>query len=254
MYTTDHMDVRDYVSGVVQQPSGTYGNRVLDALSPSALEGLAPILEQVTLQRREELVHPHEDPRYVYFPVSCVISWLSTLHSGATIEVATIGNEGVVGSPLIHGGARFPFLVMNQVAGVALRTPVETFRAAVRTNRELAAVLEVYSHAFLVQVAQSGACNGLHGVGARCARWLLMTQDRVGSAAFSMTHELLADMLGAARPTVTEAIGELHARGAVRSSAGQVQVLDRTALEAASCECYAIIAAAYESFGVAPEA
>src|SRR3954465_5654899 len=182
------MTNHDYLAEV-QETAEPYRNRILDAVSPSGLESLAPFLETVTLDRRQDIVRPHEEPEHVYFPVSCVISWLSTLRTGATIEVATIGNEGVVGAPQIHGGRMFPFLVMNQVPGMAMRLSVDLFEKALTANLELQGVMAAYAHAFMGQVGQSGACNGLHSVSARCARWLLMTQDRVGAAEFGMTHE-----------------------------------------------------------------
>lgn len=233
--------------------SGPFGNRVLDSVSPSALEGIAPYLEQVILSRREELVRPYERTEQIYFPLSAVISWMSTLPTGETMEVATIGNEGVVGAPALRVDRRSPFLVMNQVAGTALRMPLGLFDQALETSAELRLVMWRYISAFIVQLGQSAACNGLHNATARCARWLLMTQDRVDKPDFGMTHELLAEMLGVARPTVTEVLGDLQARGALQSIWGQIRILDRKALEASVCDCYAIITAAYRDAGVPPE-
>lgn len=198
-------------------------------------------------------MRPYERTEQIYFPLSAVVSWISALPSGATIEVATIGNEGVVGASVLRGERRSPFLVMNQVAGAALRMPLGLFEQALETSAELRSVLARYVSAFIVQLGQSGACNGLHSVTARCARWLLMTQDRVAKPDFGMTHELLAEMLGVARPTVTEALGELQARGAIQSIWGQIRILDRGALEGAACECYGIISSAYRDARMPPE-
>jgi CRP-like cAMP-binding protein len=222
-------------------------------VSPSGLEGVAPYLEEVILPRRDELVRPYERTEHIIFPVTAVVSWMSTLPSGATIEVATIGNEGVVGAMALRGDRRSPFLVMNQVAGTALRMPIGLFEPALDASTELREVMSRYVYAFIVQLGQSGACNGLHSVTARCARWLLMTQDRVAKPDFGMTHELLAEMLGVARPTVTEALGELQAREAIQSIWGQIRILDRAALEGAACECYSIIAAAYREARLPPQ-
>jgi CRP-like cAMP-binding protein len=239
--------------GTVGEETTGYGNAILDALSPSALEGLAPYLVPVSLARRQQLASAGDEMRDVYFPVSCVASWLSVFPGGGSIEVATIGNEGIVGAPLIYGERRVPFLVMVQVPGDALSLPADHLVAALGHNAHLRGVLSRYLNAFVVQLGQSGACNGLHSATARCARWLLMTLDRVPGQEFGLTHELLAEMIGVARQTVSEALRELQDRGAIQLAWGQVRVSDRERLEQASCECYGIIARAYADVHLDPD-
>lgn len=242
---TEHYNLTPYGEAVFHGQSGPIGNTVLDSVPPSALEAIAPHLRTIELERRQPLYEPDDVILRVYFPVSCAASWLGTLPSGGTIELATVGSEGIVGVPVVYGERRSPFRIINQVPGEALELETAIFEQVLRDSVEMRTVAARYLDAFILQLGQSSACNALHSVGPRTAKWLLMTQDRVKRDEWEMTHELLAEMLGVSRPTVSEAMGELQTAGAIQSTWGHIRVVDRRRLEAASCECYGIIANAY---------
>jgi CRP-like cAMP-binding protein len=190
---------------------------------------------------RDVLYEARQRIDYVYFSTSGIASAVAVMEDGGSIEVGTIGREGMVGLPAILGDAPSPNRVIIQVAGDGLRMPARALREAAARDQALRKLLIQYQVAFLTQISQTVACNGLHTVQQRCCRWLLMTQDRVQSAEMGLTHEFLAIMLGVRRPTVSEVLKPLQARGLLRSGRGRIKVLDRTGLEAASCECYQAI-------------
>jgi CRP-like cAMP-binding protein len=183
---------------------------------------------------------------HVYFPTDGVVSLRVVMADGRGAEVGTVGNEGVVGAAAaLAGGATGNREAIVQLAGHALRMSADAFADAATRPGPLRELVARYAQAFDDQVAQSAACNALHPVEQRAARWLLMTHDRVGRDAFGLTQEFLAQMLGARRPTVSAAAGQLKRAGLIRYRRGRVEVLDRAGLEAAACECYAAIAEAY---------
>lgn len=221
-------------------------NRLLAALPAEAYEQLQPVLEQVTLPFKQTLQEPNAPMSHVYFLLSGVASILVMLEDETSIEVATVGNEGMVGLPLFLGSDTMPTKTLVQIPGEALRMSSETFREAVGRLEPLRAILERYTQAMFVLVAQSAACNRAHAISQRCARWLLMTQDRVGTNEFPLTQEFLADMLGVRRAGVSEVASELQQAGLIRYHRGIITVVDREGLEARSCECYRIIKEEFE--------
>lgn len=231
---------------VVDTPrSPLESNRLLKAFDDGDRARLLEIGERVHLEQKQVLVetdHPYED---IYFPGDCVISLLTVFRDGTAVETATIGCEGMLGIPVYLGTGSMPVLVMNQLPGEALRVPSEAF-ARVAESPRMRFVLDRYTQAFLSQVFQNSACNAHHPIVERCARWLLLTHDRVRSQHMALTHELLAYMLGVRRAGVTEAAGELQSAGHIRYSRGRVEILDRAGLESAACECYAIMRRAYD--------
>jgi CRP-like cAMP-binding protein len=175
------------------------------------------------------------------------MSMLNFIDDGRAIEVGTIGPEGFVGLPVLFGAESAPSTTLVQVPGEGSRMTAAAFRSALGECPGFFALLMRYAQAFLNQVAQSATCNRLHSVEERCARWLLQTQDRVnGDTDFPLTQEFLAQMLGVRRPTVSIAAGMLQQAGLIRYVRGQMRILDRERLEAASCECYGIIRRGYE--------
>jgi CRP-like cAMP-binding protein len=160
------------------------------------------------------------------------------MEDGRAIEVATIGDEGMVGLPLLVGAKTTANRVIVQVPGEALRMAADVLREEVSRDSALRRLMILYHTAFLAQVSQAVACNGLHSVYQRCCRWLLMTQDRAHSDVFPMTHEFLAEMLGVRRSTVSEVLEPFQEKGLIRSSRGKLTVLDREGLAAGACECY----------------
>ncbi len=221
-------------------------NRLLAALPPDGYAALAPHLEPVTLAFKEPVYEPNRPIPHVLFPTTGVFSVLTVMADGAAIEVATSGNEGMLGLPLFLGTTTSPGLVFSQIPGESLRLPAAAFQEAVEHNRQLVAILHRYTLALLLQIAQSAACNRLHTMEHRCARWLLLTHDRVAADRFPLTHEFLGQMLGVRRASVTEAVGTLQQAGLITYRRGRMTVVDRAGLEAAACECYGVIRAEYD--------
>jgi CRP-like cAMP-binding protein len=221
-------------------------NHLLAALAPADLARLRPHLEPVSLSIRQTLSMPGSPIEHAYFVESGMVSLVACLADGSLIEVGVIGREGCVGAAVLHGVDTYPAEAMVQVAGSALRIRVGLLQHEADRNSALARLLFRFTHALHIQVAQSAACNGRHALQERLARWLLVTLDRTENDVVPLTHDFLGIMLGARRAGVTVALGALKTAGFVRNAAGQITVLDRSSLEAASCECYRIVRKEYE--------
>lgn len=218
------------------------GSRILAALSPDDLAVVTPNLTSVVLESGQVLYDQHGTIDYVFLPDTSVVSLLSRMENGAAVEVGTIGNEGAVGLSLFLGASLSVPETLAQIPGDARRMPAAAFQSAVRQLPMFREILGRCTHAFMTQVSQTAACNRLHGIDQRCARWLLLTHDRVGGAdTFLLTHQFLSFMLGVRRAGVTEAIGGLVRSGLITSTGGRFTILDRNGLEGACCECYAIV-------------
>jgi CRP-like cAMP-binding protein len=216
-------------------------NRILAALPRETLERVLPDLLNKPLAVRQVLQARGVPPENVVFPVAGVGSMVSMGDGGASVEVATIGSEGMVGLPLFLGGESAAGEVFVQVPGKGLMMSAAKFQGHVGREPALTRILLLYTQALLTQVAQCSACNRYHPISGRCARWLLQTQDRVNGDEFMLTHEFLGLMLGVRRATVTETAQTLQARGLIRYRRGVITVLNRAGLEKASCECYKLI-------------
>ncbi len=215
-------------------------NRLLASLPPEVLEQVLPTLTHVTLSSGMIIYEPKVRITYVYFVLTGIISMVSEMREG-TVEVGTVGCEGMTGVPIALAADTMPSRAFVQVPGEALRMTAE---ALILAMEEVPAFRRlVYRHilALYDQTAQHAACNRLHALEERCARWLLMTHDRVEGDVLLLKQQFLAEMLGVHRPAVTLAAGALQKAGIIRYSRGKVTVLDRTALENASCECYEIV-------------
>jgi CRP-like cAMP-binding protein len=171
---------------------------------------------------------------------------VKNMRDGNSAEVGTVGNEGVVGSPLLFGFDTGPVTVHVEVPGEGLRLPTRIFRECVARSTALQRLMQSYAFALFDQVAQVAACNQFHDVEQRSARWLLMVQDRMPGDSFALTHEVLSLMLGVRRSSVTVAAGRLSDAGLIEYRRGQVTILDREGLEKRSCECYRAIRGEYE--------
>jgi Crp-like helix-turn-helix domain len=224
----------DRASGVTEG-----GNQLLDALPAVEYERLLPLLSTVFLDTRTVLFAAGATIANVDFPRNCVVSLLAPLHNGS-VEVATVGNEGIVGVPLLPGGA-LGFEAVCSVAGWSDRMDAPTFLAEVENDGLLRDLVDDYVQALFGQISQAGACNRVHSNEERLSRWLLMSQDRVGGDEFAITHEYLAQMLGSRRATVSLSAGVLQAAGLIKYHRGRVTILDRAGLEATACECYGTI-------------
>jgi CRP-like cAMP-binding protein len=199
----------------------------------------------VHLTVREEIYQPHEQIDYVFFPIDCVISVVTRMKDGHQIEIGTIGREGVSAIPLLLGAKTSLNESYCQVPGKAIKLDAKTFQL-LTANAKFQELLDRYVQAYVNMLGQLAACNRLHGVYDRCARWLLMTQDRVDKAEIHLTHEYLAMMLGTDRSGVSIAAATLQNAGFIQYAHGVITVLDRAGLEQASCECYDV---ARDQFG-----
>lgn len=230
------------------------GNRLLAALPANELETLQPSLVPVTLESGQILYRSGDRIPFVYFPDSAVASLLSRMANEAVVEIGTIGNESVIGLGLALGNAVSLPETIIQVPGTARRMTPDVFLEALRNLPRLRQLVGRCTSAFITQVSQTAACNRLHVVEQRCARWLLLTHDRMGGENdVPLTHQFLSYMLGVRRAGVTEALGMLAVNGLVRAGKGRITIIDRPGLESASCECYAIVRAhAVEPFAPEP--
>jgi CRP-like cAMP-binding protein len=221
--------------------SSTLGNRLLDCLPMADLKRISTSLQDIALDAKQILNKARSPIDYVYFPTGGIISAMTVMEDGTAIEVATIGKEGMSGLTAFIGGKTSPYEVMVQVSGQAWRMKADSFQEEIDNKGALREILVRYHTAFSTQVSYAVACNGLHTVEKRCCRWLLMTQDRVGSNVLPLTHEFLAIMLGVRRASVTEVLQPIQERGIIRSVRGKIDILDRPALESLTCECYRMI-------------
>jgi CRP-like cAMP-binding protein len=227
-------------------PATSISNRLLAALSPEDLDPLRAHLEPVPLPQKRTLFAPNTPIDHIYFPQEGMVSLVQPLENGAMIEVGMIGNEGLVGAPVVLGTDSSPLEAMVQIPGSALRMHANALREEVDRCAALLRVLLRYVQALHIQVSLTAACNGRHTVPERLARWLLTAHDRASSDQLPLSHEFLSLMLGVRRAGVTVALGTLRAAGLIRNTHGQVNIIDRPSLEAASCECYRTVRNEYE--------
>ena len=226
-------------------------NWLLAAVPAAELTRLMPHMEIVPLRPHAILIDAGAPLRYAYFPHGGVICLMAALRKGVA-ETATIGAEGFVGFTAILGGRTSSQRALVQMGGTASRLPTDVLVSAARRNPALRNLLLGYVRFFLVQVLQSVACNGLHSVRQRCARWLLMAHDRAGTETFGLTHQFLADMLGVQRPSVTLVARSLQQTGLIDYRRGTITITDRRRLEGAACECYGIVRRALDEIQTRP--
>jgi CRP-like cAMP-binding protein len=216
-------------------------NRILNALTPSEFESLAPHLDPVNLSSGEVLCRPEEPVTHVYFPSRGTVSVVSTFEDGTSVEVGMVGNEGMFGVCVFLGTVSTPLLAQVQLPGEGLRMRAEVLRKEFQKGGQLQDLLLRYTQAFMTQIAQTAACNRAHGVEGRLAKWLLMCSDRAQSGKLPLTHEFIATMLGTRRAGVTETACKLKEAGLISYKRGDVTIVDRAGLEAVSCECYPLV-------------
>ena len=228
-------------------------NRLLGFLPEDEIDWLWPHLEKVEYRSGDVLTEAHAVYSHVYFPETAVCSIINRLPDGGVVEVGTIGNEGAAGVAVFLGDGIMPNETIVQIPGVIRQAPAALFADGLPDRPHLRRILQRYTHAYLTQVSQTAACNARHPLEARCARWLLMTHDRVGgSESFPLTQQFLAFMLGVRRAGVTEAAGKLERVGLIRNQRGRFTVVDRDGLEEAACGCYGIVRREYERLFGAP--
>ena len=216
-------------------------NSLLGALPRKDYLRVLAGLEPVELNFGEVLYEPGQAIRHVYFPNDSLVSLLTVVDGHMALEVGLVGREGMVGIPLALGVDVTSVRALVQGSGTAMRMEAARFRRELAHSAPLQVELLRYAHVLMAQVTQTAACNRFHVVGARLARWLLMTSDRVRSEQFRLTQEFLAHMLGVRRVGVTQAAGALQRRKLISYSRGRIRILDRPGLEAASCHCYEFV-------------
>lgn len=228
-------------------------NQLLRALPRAEYNRLLPGLRDVTLASGEVLFQTGDRIDHVYFPQRAVVSLLAPVSGGAGVEVAIIGNEGMVGLSVFLGAPNAQGQAVSQVPDGARRLTVAAFLRALSRGAGLRRIMLRYADTLLGQVAQCAACNQRHSVAQRCARWFLMAHDRVGADRFALTQEFLGQMLDVGRPTVSLAARHLQTAGAITYSRGHVTVTNRARLEGEACSCYGVIVRDYaRAFATGP--
>jgi CRP-like cAMP-binding protein len=235
-------------------PDGRPKNRLLAGLPDEDFRRILPHLHTVSLTAKQVLLKRGVPSRYVFFPNGGVCSVTSMMKNGAAVEVATVGDEGMLGMSAFWGGEVMPGESMLQVPDTrgttAERMTVEAFRNETDRHGALHAAISRYAQGALGLMMQSTACVALHHMNERCCRWLLMTHDRIRADHFHLSHEFLAMMLASTRPTVTAVARRLQEAGLIRYTHARITILDRAGLEAASCECYETVKTDFDRLGL----
>lgn len=216
-------------------------NHLLAALPAAEREHIYPHLQLVEMALGKVVYEPGDVLRYAYFPTDCIVSLLYVLEDGASTEISVVGNDGLIGLTLFMGGGTAPRRAVVQAGGHAYRLLGRTLRDGFHRNATIRLLLLRYTQALITQMAQTVVCNRHHSVDQQLCRWLLLSLDRLPSNELTMTHELIANMLGVRREGVTAAVSKLQRVGVIDHSRGRITVLDRPALERLSCECYAVV-------------
>jgi len=218
-------------------------NHLLAAMPRRAYQGLLPGLQAVELTYGQMLYEPDGRIDYVYFPINCLISLLTAVDRRRSLEVGMVGNEGMVGMPMVMGIGISAVRALVQGSGTAMRMTAARFRTEFKKDISLQQALFRYNHLLMAQISQTAACNRFHDADARLARWLLMSSDRLHSDEFLMTQEFLSHMLGIRRVGVTAAASELQRKHLIEYTRGHIRILNRKGLEAQACTCYHIVKA-----------
>jgi CRP-like cAMP-binding protein len=222
------------------------GNRLLAALPAADLGLLTPYLQQISLKQDAVLVRSGDRNEQVYFPHSGTISFMLDMPNGQTVATSVIGREGAVGMLSVLGPSRSPTTAVVRVAGIASQISASRFHAAFGQSSAIKHAVQTHTRAVLIQLQHVAACNALHPVEARMARWLLHIHDRIDDNAIPLTQEALSELLGVRRTTVTLVVRRLRSSGAVRSSRRGLVEIDRPRLEEAACECYEVMRREFE--------
>jgi CRP-like cAMP-binding protein len=216
-------------------------NHLLAALPADVQQRLLLHLEPIELPLGKVLYESGDTLRHVYFPTDSIVSLLYVMESGASAEIAVVGNEGLIGVAVFMGGESTPSRAVVQSAGHAFRLPGQRLVDEFERHGEMLLLMLRYTQSLITQMAQTAVCNRHHSVDQQLCRWLLLSLDRLSGNQLNMTQELIANMLGVRREGVTEAAGKLQKLGLIEYSRGRITVLDRHGVETLTCECYAVV-------------
>src|SRR6195256_1955369 len=224
-------------------------NQLLNSLEPRAFERVAKTLTRVKLRPKQVVYKPNAPIDHVLFPENVVLCLMTIMSNGDTIEAATVGREGASWISASVGAPSMPCETIVVIEGTALRLAIADLDRELKQNGHFRDVLTEYSHALLIASMRTSACHGLHGLQERCARWILMTLDRIDADRFAVTKEFLAQLLGTNRPTVSVLVSVLEKAGILNVKGRWVTLSDRSRLKEAACECYDVIRTNYEAVG-----
>src|SRR6202163_1921876 len=224
-------------------------SQLLNALKPDAFERVAKRLRRVKLRPKDVVYKPNEPIDHILFPETAVVCLMTVMSNGDTIEAATVGREGASWISASVGAPSMPCETIVVIEGTALKLPIADLDRELKENGHFRDVLTEYSHALLIASMRTSACNGLHGLQERCARWILMTLDRTDTDRFHVTKEFLAQLLGTNRPTVSVLVSVFEKAGILKAEGRRVTLENRKRLTEAACECYGIIRRNYEQVG-----
>lgn len=223
-----------------------FANRLLRQLDDAGIERFAPSLERVTLRAQQVLYPAGDQIREIYFPETAVICMVTVMENGQTIESSTVGKEGASWISVVFSEPTMPCQTTVAVGGDAYKVKVQTVESEIELNGRFQVALSEYSHALLIAAFRTTACNGLHNIHQRTARWMLNVLDRTKEDRFLVTHEFLSCLLGVRRSSVTEIVNDLKGRGLLDTGRGVIEVVNREALEQVACECYTVMRENYE--------
>jgi len=216
-------------------------NRLLSALPQEEYKRLLEKMEEVSVEQGQRLIVAGEEIKDVYFPLNAMISLVSSTEEGVSVETGIVGSDGVLGVAVIFGTTTTPMESVVQIPGRAMRMDAKAFKSEFDLGGVFSKVLLLYTHILVVEMSQTAACNRLHSIDGRLARWLLMGSDSIRSDELPLTHEFLSMMLGVRRAGVTEASARLRKKGLIRYHHGRITILDRKGLEDFACECYDVV-------------
>ncbi len=228
---------------------GNGGNRLIDSLPADERDALMAGAQFVQLRSGQVMAEAGQPMPHAYFPRNGMFSLVTVVEDGSMVEASTIGSEGMLGLQIVLGvDSSANLRAMCQISSDAIRVPADDLRRVAANGSTLQGLSLRYAHALLAQAAQAVLCNRRHPAEQRCAKWLLLSHDRVGADDFNLTQEFLSQMLGVRRASVTMVANDLRERGLIAYRRGAIRILDRTGLEAASCVCYGIIRQEYDGF------
>jgi CRP-like cAMP-binding protein len=228
-----------------KQPAARNQNRLLSALPRKEYNRLLAKMEEVFIEQGRRLIVPGEQIEDVYFPLNAMVSMVSSTEEGISVETGIVGSDGMLGICALFGTSTTPMQSVVQISGRAMRMQAKAFKSEFDRGGIFNKILLMYLHILVIEISQTAACNKLHRIDERLARWLLMGSDSIGSDELPLTHEFLSTMLGVRRAGVTEASGRLRKKMLIRYHHGRITILDRKGLEDEACECYEVVKREY---------